>query len=122
MAVETETTPEQASLLDLSGRELNALWVDESAPLYIANNPLHWKAHKLQVAIERMEKQQKSNPAQFNSTSYFAAIDKLGDLMEQINKGDWRHAEVLDEGRVAENRNSGAASEDSEIEPISMDS
>jgi hypothetical protein len=122
MAVETETPIEQKALFDLSGRELNALWVDESAPLFIANNPLHWKAHKLQVALERMEKQQKSNPAQFNATVYFATIEKLGDLMEQINKGEWRHAEVLDGGGVEENRNSGAASEDSEIEPISMDS
>lgn len=122
MAVETETPIEQKVLFDLSGRELNALWVDESAPLFIANNPLHWKAHKLQVALERMEKLQKSNPAQFNATVYFATIDKLGDLMEQINKGEWRHAEILDGGGVEENRNSGAASEDSEIEPISMDS
>ena len=111
---------QQTALLDLSGREFNQLWVDDNAPLFVANNPLHWKAHKLQVALARLDKIAEKNPAQFNSTVYMATLDKLADLMTEINGG--ANAEVLDEGRVAENRHSGAAPEDSEIEPISMDS
>jgi hypothetical protein len=93
---------EQATLLDLSGKEFNLMWVDEQQPLFVANNPTHWKAHKLQVALDRMEKQQKTNPAQFNATVYFAALDKLGDLMAEINKGELD--EVLDTAGVADER------------------
>ena len=79
------------------------MWVDETQPLFVANNPTHWKAHKLQVAIERMEKQQKSNPAQFNAAVYFAALDKIAELMEQINsKGE--SGEILGSGVVVEER------------------
>lgn len=75
----------QTALLDLTGAEFNVMWVDEGQALFVANNPLHWKAHKLQVAIQRMDKISEKNPAQFNATAYFAALDKLGELMEQIN-------------------------------------
>lgn len=93
---------EQATLLDLSGKEFNQMWVDEKQPLFVANNPMHWKAHKLQVAIERMEKQQKTNPAQFNATVYFAALDKYAELMEQINKGE--PGEILGSAELAGER------------------
>ncbi|CAB4155393.1 hypothetical protein UFOVP667_1 [uncultured Caudovirales phage] len=111
----------QSALLDLDGRELNQFWVDEKAPLFVANNPLHWKAHKLQVALERMEKQQRSNPAQFNATVYFATIDKLGDLMGEINKGV-TDAKILDKRELEGHGDASTASTDSEIQPISMDS
>lgn len=93
---------EQSTLLDLDGRELNAMWVDENAPLFIPNNPLHWKAHKLQVAIARMEKQQEKNPAQFNSTTYLAMLNQYTEVMDEINdKAKVAHAEqVLESGTV----------------------
>lgn len=112
---------QQTALLDLSGREFNQLWVDDNAPLFVANNPLHWKAHKLQVALARLDKIAEKNPAQFNSTVYMATLDKLGDLMTEINNGGAR-SEVLDSGNVAGFGNGAAASDDSSIEPISMDS
>lgn len=102
----------QTALLDLSGAEFNVMWVDEGQALFVANNPLHWKAHKLQVAIQRMDKISEKNPAQFNATAYFAALDKLGELMEQINV---KQKAMSDEqsngsGALAENGNEGAAS------------
>lgn len=101
---------QQTALLDLDGRELNQLWVDDNAPLFVANNPLHWKAHKLQVALARMDKMAEKNPAQFNSTAYFAALDKLAELMEQINAGQMKvatndaenDAAILESGEMAE--------------------
>jgi hypothetical protein len=89
---------QQTALLDLDGQELNAMWVDESQPLFIANNPLHWKAHKFQLIVARLEKQAVNNPAQFNSTSYINAVDKLGALMEQIKGG--QNGQVLESGKV----------------------
>lgn len=91
---EKNDIPEQTSLLDLSGKEFNVMWVDESAPLFVANNPLHWKAHKLQVLAARLEKQAERNPAQFNSKNYMDVIDKLVTIMEEIENGK----KVLDEG------------------------
>lgn len=82
----SEAIAEQSTLLDLNGRELNAMWVDENAPLFIPNNPLHWKAHKLQVALGKMEKQQDKNPAQFNSTTYFAMLNQYTQVLDEINK------------------------------------
>lgn len=83
---------QQTALLDINGREFNQLWVDDNAPLFVANNPLHWKAHKIQVALARLDKIAEKNPAQFNSTAYFAALDKLAELMEQINSGQTKVA------------------------------
>lgn len=111
----------QTALLDLTGREFNQLWVDENAPLFVANNPLHWKAHKLQVALNRLELIAQKNPAQFNSTVYMATLDKLGDLMDLINKGN-ASGSILDEGKMGGFRDAAAEAQDSEIEPISMDS
>lgn len=111
----------QAPLFDLSGREFNMFWVDEKAPLFVANNPLHWKAHKLQIALTRLDKMAISNPAQFNSTVYMATLDKLADLMDQINK-EGLNGQVLDAGSVAQVGDARATAKDSEVEPISMDS
>ena len=102
----TEATAEQATLLDLNGRELNAMWVDENQPLFIPNNPLHWKAHKLQVALAKMEKQQERNPAQFNSTTYLAMLNQYTEVMDEINK----ELKVADANKVLE---SGAMAEGS---------
>lgn len=113
---------QQTALLDLSGREFNQLWVDDNAPLFVANNPLHWKAHKLQVALARLDKIAEKNPAQFNSTVYMATLDKLGDLMDEINRKGNGDGGVLDAEEMAGDGNTGAAPHDGSIEPISMDS
>lgn len=94
---------QQTALLDLSGREFNQLWVDDNAPLFVANNPLHWKAHKLQVALARLDKIAEKNPAQFNSTVYMATLDKLADLMTEINAGKGEaaaHDAILESGEM----------------------
>lgn len=93
---------QQTTLLDLNGREFNQLWVDDNAPLFVANNPLHWKAHKLQVALARLDKIAEKNPAQFNSNVYMATLDKLGELMEQINNNEMvaKANEVLGQSEV----------------------
>lgn len=93
----------QNALFDLTGREFNQMWVDESAPLFVANNPLHWKAHKMQIALARLDKISEKNPAQFNSTAYFAALDKLAEIMEQINNAESAKVaidELLESGKV----------------------
>lgn len=105
----------QQSMFDLSGREFNAMWVDEKQPLFVANNPKHWKAHKIQVAINRLEKHLERNPAQFNASVYKSLVDDSADLMEQIN------AEILDKRGVAQIGNTGAAAQNSDVEPISLD-
>ena len=110
----------QTALLDLTGREFNQLWVDDNAPLFVANNPLHWKAHKLQVALARLDKIAEKNPAQFNSTVYMATLDKLGDLMTEINGGN--NEPVLDAGNVAGFRDGSAAPEMGAGVAPSMDS
>ena len=111
---------QQTALLDLNGREFNQLWVDDNAPLFVANNPLHWKAHKLQVALARLDKIAEKNPAQFNSTAYFAALDKLAGLMEEINAGKTKvatndaenDAAILESGAVAEGSAERSGSEE----------
>jgi hypothetical protein len=77
----------QTSLLDLNGKEFNVMWVDESAPLFVANNPLHWKAHKFQILAARLEKQAEKNPAQFNSKTYMEVLNELERIMKEIING-----------------------------------
>lgn len=91
----------QNTLFDLSGKEFNAYWVDEKAPLFIPNNPLHWKAHKLQILVNRLEVQAQKNPAQFNSKNYIDALNELEKLMTQISE---RSDDELDKGEVAGSR------------------
>lgn len=108
-------------MFDLSGKEFNAYWVDEKAPLFIPNNPLHWKAHKLQILISRLDKQSERNPAQFNSKNYIDALNEFEKLIAEITRkagGD----ENLDEGSMAGFGDDSAASPNGKIEPISMDS
>lgn len=80
-----QSEPEQTALLDLTGKEFNPMWADETTPVFIANNPLHWKAHRLQIMLDRLEKQMQSNPAQFNATVYVRTLDNLTTIMEEIN-------------------------------------
>lgn len=99
----------QESLFDLSGKEYNAYWVDEKAPLFIPNNPLHWKAHKLQILISRLEIQASKNPAQFNSKNYIDALSEFEKLITQITRK--ASNEGVDERTLAEGWTEGAASE-----------
>lgn len=112
---ETET-PVQTPLLDLTGKELNAMWVDEKQALFIPNNPLHFKAHKYQVLLSRLDKQAQNNPAQFNSTLYKATLDEYIKLVEQIGE------QALDAAIVATGGQQGTTPADGDIEPIGMDS
>lgn len=116
---------QQTALLDLSGREFNQLWVDEKAPLFVANNPLHWKAHKIQIALARLEKISEKNPAQFNSTVYMATLDKLAELMDQINNIEKvaQANELLEQTTMAGgNTEPGGSEEIRQGEPDGLDS
>lgn len=112
---------QQTALLDLNGREFNQLWVDDNAPLFVANNPLHWKAHKLQIALARLDKIAEKNPAQFNSNVYMATLDKLAELMEQINNNEMvaKANEVLGQSEVDQGSAERGGSE--EVRPRKSD-
>ena len=88
----------QTTLLDLDGKQYNAYWVDEKQPLFIPNNPLHWRAHKLQVLLDRLDKQAAKNPAQFNSRNYLDTLAEYTKCVTAINEG--KTDEILDEGRL----------------------
>lgn len=107
----------QNTLFDLSGKEYNAMWVDEKAPLFIPNNPTHWKAHKLQTLIARLEKQAERNPAQFNSKNYIDVINEFERLMLEIKEG--QH-EINIEGMAAA-RDAAAAAAVGEGNAIGVD-
>lgn len=77
----------QTALLDTSGREFNAYWVDEKQNLFVPNNPLHFKAHKLQVLLARLDKQLINNPAQFNASVYKSILEEYTKCVEAINNG-----------------------------------
>jgi hypothetical protein len=119
--MEPEAEEAQSTLFDLSGKEFNAYWVDEKAPLFIANNALHWKAHKLQTLITRLEVQQQKNPAQFNSKTYIDALNEFERLIGEI-KEKGLNGENLGSGNVAGERIPGATPVHGNLEPISMDS
>lgn len=78
---------EQTTLLDLDTKKFNPYWVDEKQPGIIPKNPLHYKAHKLQILLARLDKQAASNPAQFNSKNYIDALNEWSRVTELINKG-----------------------------------
>lgn len=103
MATTVEET--QNTLFDLSGKEYNAYWVDEKAPLFIPNNPLHWKAHKLQILVSRLELQAQKNPAQFNSRNYIDSLNELEKLMTQITEradSEFNARDMADNGDAGE--------------------
>lgn len=113
----------QKTLFDLSSKEIHAYWTDEKQPLTIPNNPLHWKAHKLQVLLEVLMKQAKNAPSQFNSKNYIDALDKYTETINAIKTGkDSSDETVLDKGKVASIGDTGATPTHGNPEPISMDS
>lgn len=86
------------SLFNLESKELSPYWIDPKQPLIIPQNPLHWKAHKLQVLMEILNKQAEKNPAQFNSKNYIDALNEYTKCIRVIN-GDIEDG-VLDEGKM----------------------
>lgn len=76
----------QVAMFDTSGKEYNAYFVDENQPLFVPNNPLHWKAHKLQILIQRLEKHAQTNPAQFNSKNYIEILNEYETLINKISQ------------------------------------
>ena len=93
----------QVAMLDLDGKEYNAYWVDEKQNLFIPNNPLHFKAHKLQVLLARLDNQAAKNPAQFNSKNYIDALNEYTRCIKMINEG-LTDDEVLDKGGMDSER------------------
>lgn len=89
----SETTvadpPQPTTLLDLEGELLNANFVDENQPLFIPSLPLHWKAHKLQVLLARLDKQAANirNGSSFNSQSYLQILNEYVKTIDQIKAG-----------------------------------
>lgn len=96
-----ETLEKKPALFDIDTREFNPYWVDPAQPLLIPKNPLHFHAHKLQILLERMDKQLEKNPAQFNSATYMNALKKFTEIVEGINNGKTSIDEILDNGGVA---------------------
>lgn len=89
MTVVTDEIDEvgQIALLDTSVKQFNPYWVDVKQKGVIPNNPLHYKAHKLQVLLARLDKQAASNPAQFNSRNYIDALNEWTRVVDLIKKG-----------------------------------
>ena len=95
----------QRSMFDLSGKEINPDWIDPGQALVVPANPLHVKAHKLQVLLARLDKQASRNGAQFNSANYLAILNEYTRCVQMINEGKTAHD--MDEGELGENRQSG---------------
>lgn len=106
--MDEEESPQQA-LFDTSGKQYNVNFVDQNQPLFIPNNPLHWKAHKLQVLLSRLEKQSATNPAQFNSRTYIDTLSAYEDAIEKIKLKEDQNG--MDSGEVATGGESPTAQE-----------
>lgn len=115
MDAAVDGSPVQTPLLDLTGKDFNIMWVDEKQPLFIPNNPQHFKAHKYQVLLSRLDKQAQNNPAQFNSTLYKVTLDEYIKLVEEIGE------QALDAAKLAAGGHSEPTPTDSDEESISMD-
>lgn len=89
---------QQGQLLNLNTKEFNPYWVNEKQPLLVPDNPLHYKAHKLQVLLELLSKQAAKNPAQFNSRNYIDALNEYTRCINSIKEG--KTDDGLDEGSV----------------------
>ncbi len=96
-----EDETQQESMFDLSGKEFNKNFIDSSQPLFVPNNPIHWKAHKIQLLIARLEKQSESNPAQFNSKNYIDALESFEQCIKaikEVEKNEGMDERELDQG------------------------
>lgn len=90
----------QTTLLNVECKEITPNWVDPKQPLKVPINPLHYYAHKLQVLLERLDVQAKTNPAQFSPKNYIETLNAYTRCIEGINEGK-SVDEVLDEEGVA---------------------
>lgn len=79
--------PEQGTMFDLSAKEMNPYWIDPAQPLLIPVQPLHWKAHRLQLLLGILDKQALKNPAQFNSKNYIDTLNEYTRVVTLINEG-----------------------------------
>lgn len=114
-----EELKEQKSLFNLSGKEFNPNWVDPNQPLFIPDEPLHFRAHELQVMLHILKKQAVNNPAQFNSKNYREILADYTACVKAIKDG---LDEIPDERAVADDGDEGTASTMGEGAPAGVDS
>jgi hypothetical protein len=101
------TAQEQTTLLDLGGKQVFRDFYDDKTPVFVPNNPLHFKAHKLEILVKNMETQSIRNPAQFNSKNYLDAVDSLMACYEKIK--EMYDEQILESGGVAAGGNQSGA-------------
>ena len=94
----------QKSLFNIETKAIDPYWIDPLQPLLVPVNPLHYEAHKLQLLLARLEIQSRNNPAQFNSQTYIATLNRFTEICKEINK-----SAANDAGNLAENGIAGAA-------------
>ena len=79
---------DQSQLFNVDTKDINPDWIDPKQPLRIPVNPLHFKAHKLQILLEILEKQAAGRAAQqFNSKNYIEALNEFTRVVVNINLG-----------------------------------
>lgn len=71
--------------------------VDINQELKIPEKPLEWKAQKLQVQIERMEKFAENNPQQFSSKDYVFLLNEFERIIGLVNDGATSDASGMDQ-------------------------
>lgn len=111
---------EQAKLFDTETKAINPYWIDPNQPLLVPKNPLHFKAHRLQILLAQLDRQVQKNPAQFNSTTYLSVLNDFTKCVQMINEGKSAD-DLLDEAEVDSVGVEATPPADSDFEPISMD-
>jgi hypothetical protein len=109
----------QTTLLDLKTITISPYWVDPKQDLIVPVNPLHYKAHKLQLLLQRLDFQAEKNGAQFNSSTYLAVLNEYTKCIELINKGET--SDVMGQDEMVSFRVEATKTIHSDLEPISMD-
>ena len=97
---------EPQQLFNTDSKEIDPYWIDPSEPLRVPVEPLHVKAHKLQLLLDRLDKQASKAPAQFNSSNYLAILNEYTKCCTMINEGKTGH-DLLVDGSLDENGKSG---------------
>lgn len=93
-------TKEQTQVFDLTTLQaITPDWIDPMQPLLIPANPLHVKAHRLQVILAKLDQQAEKNPAQFNSANYMNILNEFIKCVTQIKEGKTSD-DLLDEGSL----------------------
>lgn len=122
-----DNEPEQAAMFDLSVKELNPYWIDPAQPLLIPVQPLHWKAHRLQLLLGILDKQALKNPAQFNSKNYIDTLNEYTRVVTLINGGktseepEARPDATNDKSEVGSDGRSEESPEMGNTTPLSVD-